>query len=56
VVEVAARSEREQKTHTSKDGNPSIDGLGSRRRMRGRSDVVERCGVQEQADMLVSGR
>ena len=26
----------------SKDGNPLIDGRGSRRRMRGRLDVVER--------------
>jgi hypothetical protein len=26
---------------TGKDGNPLIDGRGSRRRMRGRLDVVE---------------
>ena len=36
------RSERKQKTHTRKDGNPLIDGRGSWRRMRGRLDVVER--------------
>jgi hypothetical protein len=31
----AVGSEREQKVHTNKDGNPLIDGRGSRRRMRG---------------------
>jgi hypothetical protein len=37
-------------------GNPLIDGRGSRRRMRGRSDVVERIGVQEQGAAMLVGR
>jgi hypothetical protein len=49
----AVGSEREQKVHTSKDGNPLIDGRGNRRRMRGRSDVVEYCGVQHQGATMI---
>ena len=49
----AVGSEREQKVHTSKDGNPLIDGRGNRRRMRGRSDVVVYCGVQDQGATMI---
>ena len=45
-----------QETANSSDGSPMIGGRGSRRRMRGRSDVVERCGVQDQGVSMLVGR
>jgi hypothetical protein len=49
----AGDSEREQKDHTRKGGNPLIDGCGNRRRMRGRLDMVERDGVQREGAAIV---
>ena len=45
-------SEREQMVHSRNDGNPLFDGIGSRRHMRGRSDMVEREHDQGQEEMV----
>ena len=52
VVEVP-RSEREQKAHSSCNGDPLIDGRGGRRRMRGSMDVVDAERLQRSGVAMV---